>query len=821
MSVDSPASGSNPKLPLIRVKEVLKRVYTPDGHVNGDDFRALIECFKRDDGSSYFAETAASLGIDESNLTRHSAQAVFTVMAANCKSTDLSAFHLFNYLVAPHPETIAQLDVNIKEIEDGFLSELKEEIKSHEKEKKKCMSDLKKVKAKSTDGMKAKKKSAHETRIQTLEAEIAQHLGALYRLNGELRKAQRQVNERIDPLQKQKEFLQMNIFESYGRLAQLRFLKSETPFLSSISMHSSADGLFRTNRMLDSIPEAHKAAFREQRARFNNRNWGIETFIGQIQGGTSIAKPTGMGGAYEAADVGENLQETLKDCLAQDFAIYNLADTDIPEGTVIQAVNRDGEIKAFQAHQIMDIKGLRCMAYTSMATDGAPEIKVVFLGTTDFASGTLDAQRHSPGYRSMMKREGHILDELNKLAQELYEQTGQNVKIDILGHSLGGALAQHLHAAVSTNCARAQVGDEALRDVSQDGTLFTTAEKRVEARTTIQSALDKYNTIPRDGGFAHVGDVSLTTKCGAKGSKRDDILSTASMHALGGRVTGSNLVMRVKEDWVHGAGERVSMAQSPDIRTRVVKVETGYDSWGDRHNFTLVNFGNSDRSPLQIQLDLDSSRPEDRNAIVRETTKSNRVLNVGRGVAAFERSVSAARGVRQKGQYSPTQSPSTSPVLFRQDVYSDSSSGSELAYDSDLSDLSPGYSSGSSPDSSPGSSLGYASGSSPSTPLFRRSKQVAASSSAPSSPESASSHVLDSPTGLIDMDDDLVHSEASVSDEHDVSYDDEEAERMAQMYADGPEKGKRKSRIDASDDSIKKEEEKSTSSRRPGKRGGG
>lgn len=811
MSVNSPASCSNPKVGLIQVKDALKRVYTPNADVNGNDFIILKECFKRDDGSSYFEATATSLGIDENNLTRNSAQAVFTIMAANCKSSDLSAFHLFNYLVAPHLETIKQLNSDIKEIK-AYLHSLKRKIKENKKELQKCQNNLKKQKAKSKDGMSPKKKSAHETRIQKIEAEITKHQNALHQLKRDLRRKQKEIDESIAPLQKQKEFLEMNIFESYDALGKLTFLHSELPFISSVSMSSSAGEIFRYNDMINDMPEAFKTVFKEQSASFISRNWGIEEFIKQIQGGTSIAKPTGVDGAYEEADVGETLRETLKDCLAQDFTIYNLADTDIPGGTVVQVVNKNGDIKAFQAHQIIDIKGLRCMAYTSMATEGEPEIKVVFMGTTDVASGTLDAQRHSPGYRSMMKREVHILDGLNKLAQELYEQTNKNVKIDILGHSLGGALAQHLHAAVSTNCARAQANDDALRDVSQESAVFTTAEKRSEARATIQSALEKYNTISIDGGFAHVSDISLTTKCSAKGSKRDDILSTASMYALRDQVTGSNLVIRAKEDFVHGAGERVSMAQSPNIRIRIIKVETGYNTWVERHNFTFANFGSQADQPLQIQLDLDSSREADRTAIARETNKSNRVLNVGHGVAAIERSYSAARGVKQKGEYSPIQSPSTSPVLFRQDVYSDSSSGSELVYNSDLSELSPGYSSGSSPDSSPGSSLRYASVSSPSTPLFikRRNQVAAASADIPS----------DSPAGLFDMDDVSVHSEASVSDDHDLS-DNDEAERLTQMYGDGPDKGKRKSGIDAPDDSIKKEEDKSMPSRRHEKKGGG
>ena len=71
--------------------------------------------------------------------------------------------------------------------------------------------------------------------------------------------------------------------------------------------------------------------------------------------------------------------------------LSNLADTTIPDRSLVHLLDRTGKLQLFETHQLMNAKGLRCIAYTSFNKEvKKPEMKVVFLGTTDISSGLLD-----------------------------------------------------------------------------------------------------------------------------------------------------------------------------------------------------------------------------------------------------------------------------------------------------------------------------------------------------------------------------------------------------------------------------------------------
>lgn len=627
----------------VAIQDSLSGVLSTEGSLAGKDFDVLCACFARPDGSSYFEEIAQKLGVRADTLTKESAQAVLVSMAANCKAQDLSAFNTFNQFISP--TRVVRIDALEKQA--GALSKeymtLSSEVRSLRAQKKKLE--------------KSKKRKDKET-VAKIEKEMAQ-----------LVSQKKEIDQNISALEQESAFWSKDLLAEVGH--QDLILRSEIPFISAISMMQWKDNL--NNDLLTGALEANKRAeFSKDYRGLEKRSWGILNYLSQVQKGTWVSVP----GFAEPELINH---QVYKQALAQDFTIYNLADPTIPEGTVVQTMDAAGNIHAYETHQLMDIKGLRCIAYTSMNPTAAPEVKVVFCGTTDAASGLLDGQKHSPGYRSMLKREAHLIDQLNQLVGALYQQTGQPVKVDIQGHSLGGALAQHFHAAVTICCAQQHATDqEILQTCSPGSDVFENAAQKQKAATQLNHDLPRYTHMTTDH-FHRINQVALTTKFGAKGSNRDDYLARAAVHVLkdklGNGFQASNLVLRHEGDWVHRSGETQSMVKSQDVNTQLVKIRSSEEKWGDLHNCSFADEGNSAKRPLAIVLNLDTLT--DRNAVIMETEKSKRMLRVGTGIGGLERTISGLRGITKKGAYQQTALPRSSPVLFR--FGGESSSGGSVS----------------------------------------------------------------------------------------------------------------------------------------------
>lgn len=70
-----------------------------------------------------------------------------------------------------------------------------------------------------------------------------------------------------------------------------------------------------------------------------------------------------------------------------------------------------------------------------------PEVKVLFTGTTDRAGGKRDLESKAAGHQSFKREKHNLMAELNAVVEEI---EGENVKISVIGHSLGGIDALRL-----------------------------------------------------------------------------------------------------------------------------------------------------------------------------------------------------------------------------------------------------------------------------------------------------------------------------------------------------------------------------------------
>lgn len=465
----------------------------------------------------------------------------------------------------------------------------------------------------------------------------------------EIRKTQKKISQLSAP-----------VFSHYSDKRNKQIQSSEIPFLTSISLAPA--GIFEKKQMINSLSDQNGNTFNKTYNQLSYRHWGLRTYLDRIEEGVWINK-----------DEQPFSSPLMQECLAKDFTISNLSDRKLPDKTIVQLVEPNGKIRAFETHQIVDVKGLRCIAYTPLfnSANATLDIKVVFCGTTDLSSSLLDAQKHSPGERSFIKSEQHILSQLDLFINDLHTKTGKKINIDILGHSLGGALAQHLHAAVSMSCAIQQgFTEQDFSQLAQNPEFFKSTKEQNAASLTLKKYFPLYLEKAADKkNFQYVNEINLTTKFGAKGSHRDNFLSKTSMHLLKDKnVSANNLILRHTNDWVHKAGEWQSMTDSPDVNTRLVKINTMSKSWVERHNASFIDKGNNKDNSLSLEIMYQSKNhtPEENRQFEREVHKGHAILKSGVAGSSIEKAISKVRG--QKAEYKPIAPPSPplrrAPYLF-------------------------------------------------------------------------------------------------------------------------------------------------------------
>jgi hypothetical protein len=98
------------------------------------------------------------------------------------------------------------------------------------------------------------------------------------------------------------------------------------------------------------------------------------------------------------------------------------------------------------------------VGYMLISTDPLnPKIDIVWRGTYDQASASINLQADSAGDASYKEASKRIILQINAAVEYLTSQTEQPITISISGHSLGGALAQYcltdiMQALVQNNC---------------------------------------------------------------------------------------------------------------------------------------------------------------------------------------------------------------------------------------------------------------------------------------------------------------------------------------------------------------------------------
>lgn len=140
---------------------------------------------------------------------------------------------------------------------------------------------------------------------------------------------------------------------------------------------------------------------------------------------------------------------------------FNVVDTakkpqskDNPEDLpIIPVIERDGTIEYYRVHNVLDKKGLVCMALVPVAPrKDKIDVKVLFRGTHSIYSALVDFEKYAAGYKSYRNYEVEVLKSLNSIVKQAKADTsklGFTPKISITagGHSLGGALTQNLYAS--------------------------------------------------------------------------------------------------------------------------------------------------------------------------------------------------------------------------------------------------------------------------------------------------------------------------------------------------------------------------------------
>lgn len=134
---------------------------------------------------------------------------------------------------------------------------------------------------------------------------------------------------------------------------------------------------------------------------------------------------------------------------SKEYLGHKLAYLDLAKNSLIPVIEKDGSTVYYKSKPLMNQDGVVVTALVPADTTRTDlSVKVLFRGTWDTDSVSIDTEQYGAGYKTYRKHEANILNKLNQelinLKDEIkYHNPNANISIDANGHSLGGALTQN------------------------------------------------------------------------------------------------------------------------------------------------------------------------------------------------------------------------------------------------------------------------------------------------------------------------------------------------------------------------------------------
>lgn len=318
---------------------------------------------------------------------------------------------------------------------------------------------------------------------------------------------------------------------------------------------------------------------------------------------------------------------------------YKLAkDLKQGESKVVSVIDEDGVKREYNAQSLYTThEGLK--AFVLSGTDAEnPRVKVLFRGTKCKASVIRDLESYGAGQQSFNKNEKLLLAQVFDVINERAEATGKKVKLDVAGHSLGGADAQNFTAAIAESCAK-RAEDKRLAERKTFGSKIKSA-----ARKLFGSCLKRINKAPLDNADAldHLESVEMHTansagvgKKTAKKFKKAVEVINDPLHSREEKPSFSLNCLMVAGDGVQQTGQ-TSIGAEVDPKhanVKVLKVDTGQGKkWASSWNLigaiqglvgtvsahTSKHFIGKDGIPAELSYTLlDNKRSEEEREIIK------------------------------------------------------------------------------------------------------------------------------------------------------------------------------------------------------------
>lgn len=263
---------------------------------------------------------------------------------------------------------------------------------------------------------------------------------------------------------------------------------------------------------------------------------------------------------------------------------------DVPDENLVQAYDDNGNLKTYTKKTIRDKHGLRCVVLNAVDKDN-PEVKVMFLGTTDESSTLLNLQDKCPGHRSIKQHFEKLNKSVQNEIQQAYCKNNKPVKVEIIGHSLGGALASEFANRFVHHIAQKQESNSS------------------------QNLSDK------------ICAITLGTKNAPRASEETDKLSHEAIIKLALKENGIQFKRYCnvhKSDWVQKTGQVTAWIRHPyvdRVHTVITLKDKFQKKWVDLHNDQA--FSNSEKgnnvTESTTTYGLGMPGPEDKSNAVYNT----------------------------------------------------------------------------------------------------------------------------------------------------------------------------------------------------------
>ncbi len=135
------------------------------------------------------------------------------------------------------------------------------------------------------------------------------------------------------------------------------------------------------------------------------------------------------------------------------YSLFNDDKANFPDGILIPLFDTKGNLVLKEAHTIVSKNGLHGVVFKPAIVEECvrPDLQVAFRGTYCSQSMLRDLSFtekefwygfEGPGRRSFRKSENEIIENVMKHFDGLYKQSGEKVRVEFLGHSLGASDAQ-------------------------------------------------------------------------------------------------------------------------------------------------------------------------------------------------------------------------------------------------------------------------------------------------------------------------------------------------------------------------------------------